>query len=84
MKMINGDTSNRKPLPTLEEVDAMVAAEFPEPNAQCNFLCEEFQNASDALDNPDLTAAQRKKILARMGAYSTQMRALHCPMCLLQ
>ena len=82
--MTNSDSSNRKPLPTLEEIDAMVAAEFPEASGQCRFLCNELQNLADELDNPGLTALQRKQLTARLAAVGTQMRTLHCPACLLQ
>lgn len=82
--MTDSSNSNRKPLPTLDEVEAMVVLEFPEPNSQCAFLCAELQNTVDALDDPDLTAVQRKQLTARMAAIGARLRALRCPTCFLQ
>ena len=81
--MTDKDSSTRKPLTTLEEVDALVLAEFPQPSGQCNFLCEELQNVADELGDSTLTAVQRKRLTARLAALGTQIRSLHCR-CVLQ
>jgi len=76
---ING---GRRRLPTYEEVDEMVTKAFPGGGGICQTLCREYQATADELENaPPIL---EKQLIARLKALATQMRALHCPTCLLE
>ena len=73
--------SGRKKPPTSEEIDAMVAAEFPDASGQCTFLCYELEVVAEELESPGLTSTQRKQLTARLAAIDSQRHKLRCPTC---
>ncbi len=70
-------SDTKKPLPTHEEIEKIVNAAFPKPNAMCGGLCEELQNVIDELE--DTTDPKLKaRLIARLHAIGMAMRTLHC------
>ena len=69
-------------LPTYEEVDKMATEAFPVAGGMCRTLCNEYQDTADRLQ--DAPPQLRARLIARLKALATQMKALHCPTCLLE
>lgn len=79
---MNHETERLRRLPSYEEVDEMVAKAFPGGGGMCRTLCHEYQAAADALE--DASPQFRARLIARMRALATQMKAMHCPTCLFE
>jgi hypothetical protein len=79
--MTNTNKPGRKKLPTPEEIDVIVSAEFPDASGQCTFLCYELEAVAEELENDNLSPTQRRQLTARLAAIGSQMRALRCPTC---
>jgi hypothetical protein len=64
-------------LPSPEEIDAMTG--FSSNAHECEVLCQELLDTSDALQNA--TGRTRLPLVARLRAINSRMRELHCPLC---
>ena len=52
---------------------------FPNPNSECNVLCERLEFLLDEL--PDLTGKQRRQAIISIWAIERQLRAMKCLPC---